>query len=302
MPDADNAAEFVMSERRCEHCDGEIWTAPKADGTARKKRFCSTTCGHVHRNVSGKTREQIKAEYKQRKTFTCQHCGEQYVNKRTRNDGEGEKFCGHACYVLNLRSNAKEQPAKFTKIYTCDCEICGSMFLSKTDRATCSSECLKERQRRSATASYYKKYRFANTHRECAHCGIAFCSLPGVGIRVCPPCSEQKAKADKRERRSRYNHTRRARLRGCAAEPFSIESVFTRDKWMCQICGGDTPQHLRGTMHDDAPELDHITPLASGGSHTYINTQCLCRTCNILKGASSNDEFKQWNQGVARGG
>jgi 5-methylcytosine-specific restriction endonuclease McrA len=39
-------------------------------------------------------------------------------------------------------------------------------------------------------------------------------------------------------------------------------------------------------MRDDAPELDHIVPLACGGAHTYQNTQCTCRECNGRKGAT----------------
>jgi len=33
----------------------------------------------------------------------------------------------------------------------------------------------------------------------------------------------------------------------------------------------------------DAPELDHIVPIAAGGSHTYSNVACACKKCNIKK-------------------
>jgi hypothetical protein len=46
-----------------------------------------------------------------------------------------------------------------------------------------------------------------------------------------------------------------------------------------------------GTTSDDAPEHDHIVPLARGGEHTYENSQTLCRVCNILKGDRDWFEF-----------
>lgn len=61
--------------------------------------------------------------------------------------------------------------------------------------------------------------------------------------------------------------------------------VFARDRWRCKLCGRKTPQTKRGTYEDDAPELDHIEPVSLGGMHTYLNTQCACRACNIRKGA-----------------
>lgn len=61
--------------------------------------------------------------------------------------------------------------------------------------------------------------------------------------------------------------------------------VFERDAWKCQLCGTRAPKRLRGTTDALAPELDHIIPLAAGGQHTYENTQCSHRSCNMAKGA-----------------
>lgn len=40
------------------------------------------------------------------------------------------------------------------------------------------------------------------------------------------------------------------------------------------------------TKHDKAV-LDHIVPISKGGPHTYSNTQCLCRDCNLKKSDKS---------------
>ncbi|MHB8123996.1 MAG: HNH endonuclease [Desulfuromonadaceae bacterium] len=59
--------------------------------------------------------------------------------------------------------------------------------------------------------------------------------------------------------------------------------VFERDRWKCQLCKRATPRKLRGTLDDRAPELDHIKPISKGGEHSYRNTQCACRACNLAK-------------------
>jgi 5-methylcytosine-specific restriction endonuclease McrA len=76
---------------------------------------------------------------------------------------------------------------------------------------------------------------------------------------------------------------RRARKRAVSYEAVDPIKVFNRDGWRCQLCGRKTLRQHKNTP--DSPELDHIVPLALGGEHTYINTQCLCRDCNGKKGA-----------------
>lgn len=44
----------------------------------------------------------------------------------------------------------------------------------------------------------------------------------------------------------------------------------------CPICGV--------SLEDKAPEVDHIVPLARGGSHTWDNVACACRKRNQSKG------------------
>jgi len=96
-----------------------------------------------------------------------------------------------------------------------------------------------------------------------------------------------------RETRSAAKARRRARTRGAHCESINPIDVFVRDGWTCRICGDKTPRSLRGTFDDKAPELDHIIPLAAGGTHTWDNVQCACRACNISKGSGAmNDQLR----------
>jgi len=82
------------------------------------------------------------------------------------------------------------------------------------------------------------------------------------------------------------------RIRRVWHETINPYVVFERDSWTCQHCGKVTPESLRGTLDDLAPELDHILPVAFNGAHSYFNTQCLCRKCNSIKGEHSEREPK----------
>lgn len=48
-----------------------------------------------------------------------------------------------------------------------------------------------------------------------------------------------------------------------------------------------------------SPHLDHIVPLAKGGSHTDDNVQLLCKSCNLSKGAKMHDEFIEYRKLLA---
>ncbi|AKR55715.1 hypothetical protein XM25_07875 [Devosia sp. H5989] len=84
-----------------------------------------------------------------------------------------------------------------------------------------------------------------------------------------------------------YRKVRKLRERVQEVEAVNPLLVFERDRWTCKLCGRKTPKRLRGTVKPDAPELDHIVPLALGGEHSYRNTQCACRQCNSAKGATA---------------
>ena len=57
------------------------------------------------------------------------------------------------------------------------------------------------------------------------------------------------------------------------------EYVFNRDNGKCQICGGKV--FMSGEWH-----VDHITPVARGGSNAPCNLQLACPACNLEKAAA----------------
>jgi 5-methylcytosine-specific restriction endonuclease McrA len=154
------------------------------------------------------------------------------------------------------------------------CIVCGCEFSSSQPRAVvCGSKC-----------SEIRAERLRSPHRlkpmQCRECNTIF--VPKYGNKRRTFCCQ--ACGDKHSRRI-SKAKRKAKQRGLSSEAVNPLLVFERDGWRCQLCWCSTPRRLRGKMVDRAPELDHIIPLAIGGEHSYRNTQCACRACNIAKGA-----------------
>jgi 5-methylcytosine-specific restriction endonuclease McrA len=74
-----------------------------------------------------------------------------------------------------------------------------------------------------------------------------------------------------------YEGRRRARTRQSRYEPIEPMRVFDRDGWVCHLC-------KEPVLRDDA-SLDHVLPLARGGSHTYDNVATAHVHCNIVRGS-----------------
>jgi 5-methylcytosine-specific restriction endonuclease McrA len=121
----------------------------------------------------------------------------------------------------------------------------------------------------------------------CKICGGSF--KPEYGTKKRSFCSddctrEARKRADKRSKKDTgTTHQQRAKHYGVPRGYFNLRKILERDNWKCYICGCDTPEELRGTCEDNAPEIDHVIPLSKGGGHTKDNVRCCCRRCNREK-------------------
>jgi 5-methylcytosine-specific restriction endonuclease McrA len=76
---------------------------------------------------------------------------------------------------------------------------------------------------------------------------------------------------------------RRARLRSAKVERYSRHGIFERDGWRCHICQRKT-RKAEVVPHPLAPTIDHLIPLARGGSDTPANVATAHFICNSIKG------------------
>lgn len=137
-----------------------------------------------------------------------------------------------------------------------------------------------------------QKRRRDRSVRNCGHCGLGF--APAYGEHRQKYCCAQCATKQAYKRSTGSTHRRRAKKHGGRFDGFDKREVFERDGWCCKLCGMSTPASKQGLRHHDSPELDHIVALAAGGDHSMENTQCLCRSCNGLKGTRSMAQLVDW--------
>lgn len=257
-------------ERACILC-GSSFVAVRPSS---KQQFCSMACGGRY---IGALQTAKKLE------LTCQQCGITYKPKQRRR----KTFCSRDCSYANRAERKQDLAQKEQLLHEQThrpraCLICNATFLPKTVRTLLCGQrqCRIEHCRRVSIKSSQRRDVRNRAARSCRECGISF--VPEYGNQKRTYCSERCA--------DRHIHrvskaTRRARMRSNVCQSIDPFQIFERDGWKCHLCGVGTPQRLRGTHADRAPELDHILPLAAGGDHTFDNVACACRKCNQAKGA-----------------
>jgi len=103
----------------------------------------------------------------------------------------------------------------------------------------------------------------------------------------------KKYKARNPEKVSQHRRNRRARkLKAQGRHTFDdVRSIFQYQGGLCANC-----KTKLSTEGHEKYHVDHIMPLALGGSNWPDNIQCLCPTCNMSKGAKHPDIWAKENQ------
>lgn len=236
------------------------------------QKHCSDECRRAARRARSRPRPK------------CQQCGK--LVDRKRRSGDPLKFCSRECSFAHWSLVGRGATPRFSRIYAKPCALCLRPFVSRTKRARCTAECDRRWGLIRALRSYVPV--------SCRECGITYCAMPGEYARS--TCSDECRDAVIRRGRAAVRRAAKARRRakvrsgerGQLVDPFR---VFAECKWRCALCGCKTPQAKRGTYDDDAPELDHIVPLADGGRHVRANLQLTCRSCNARKGATARGQL-----------
>ena len=250
----------------------------------RKRKYCDRFCRNTHRDrINGVLPVQEAFAIRREKTKErfgrqCQQCGADFIFKPGGGNIDGGKFCSRRCYAVSrIKRINGYKPGARCKIYVCDCKVCGRKFVFNVKRSWCSVLCLKEKAR--IRAYEHNAAKKDTAEKACLGCGEYF--VPEYGSKRRGYCSKGCCmKTNRRVNR----HKKRALMKTAIIESVNPLTVFVRDGWRCRICGKKLKAHNRGTIKQNAPELDHIIPLSIGGEHSYKNTQCACRRCNSIKG------------------
>jgi len=276
----------VVPPKKCENC-GKEYTTTRSNYS--RARYCSDECS-----------SQSRA-----KTFQCVVCGNEFKQKRNTRG----KYCGLSCYrkdqsrlqrEKNTHKALKKNP--WSPVEWRGCYVCGKELGPRPGQSSFCQSC-KDALGSAANSADGKGYsreflRDRISGRTCRVCGELFTPYNDSSTVCSSKCGRQtpeykaarkeykQTEAFKRQKRIENRKRRARKYNNGPLDSIDPIDVFDRDGWRCRICGVYTPKSLRGTTEDRAPELDHIVPLAAGGTHTLDNVQCSCRACNSEKGAT----------------
>lgn len=249
--------------QQCEVCGGDFVSRR---GTAK---YCSPPCLLVKR--AGRAVD----------LFTCVACHQTWERKPTK--GRVPRLCP------NCRASKRNDPSRLARM----CKNCGQGG-ARTDY--CSRACVAESKRtkwptcpvpRSHPSRIPWPERGPSTRVFITDCGV--CSATFVSPYTTSTCSDACRAAKYRAEKNDHRHRRRAREHGAFVAPVNRRHVIERDRGRCHLCGARVRLGLKAP-HPLAPTLDHVIPLAAGGTHEPANVRLAHFLCNSRKGDRGGNE------------
>ena len=116
----------------------------------------------------------------------------------------------------------------------------------------------------------------------CKNCGKEYC-IEVTGYNSVQYCSE---KCMKRWAMRVKNDRRLRKMKAREHDTdITLEKLFGRDGGVCYLCGKqcDWSDMTDGNAEDSYPSIDHVVPIAKGGTHTWENIRLAHRRCNWEK-------------------
>lgn len=211
--------------------------------------------------------------------FACD-CGEEKVTTRTAVAYDGIKSCG--C-LRSERSRERVPKMAAARLFKKPCAACSAEYLGQRRTVLCKQCRVIDRCQKISAAA--REAREAVGVIACAACQREFAPRNARARYCCADCKNRVEWAKR-------NALRKGLTYIDGVNPVDPYVLLSRDKWRCQECGIKTPRRLRGSHDPRAPEVDHIIPLSKGGEHSYRNTQCLCRACNLKKSATPRGQLR----------
>jgi predicted nucleic acid-binding Zn ribbon protein len=245
--------------------------------TGRQQRHCSPLCAskafNAKRVADGRLKEQRQNQRESRKAWSesakekrdCANCGETWLVSRY----SDSQTCSEAC--------GSERRLGYCKLPLDHPVTIGITAKRRAAHIANAQARAKERAKEREAISY--KNRRVWVMGQCKRCGESF-----TAEWMCSPIlSLQPQFCSERCCNSQMKDNRRAAKRKAFVAPVYRIRIFERDGWTCQLCN-EPVDRLAKVPDSLAPTLDHILPLAKGGTHEPSNTQCAHFICNSIKG------------------
>lgn len=252
-----------LADIPCAQCTQNFTPKKRSNGLISKT--CSKVCAQWFR--CGKNPGQKPPA---NESTTCPQCSTVFTTSHDR-----KKFCSTSCAY-----QARTAP-KFSNVRFPYCLECSTAFRAhRSDETRCSDECKRVHALRTGRRDYLLYYAPIEPHDSiCIDCAAVFTQKHGA-TRRCGSCTRLQFNARHRD----YEHRRRANMQSNGpVDRINSLKVYARDNWQCHLCGQAVPADAH-YLDPHAPTLDHVIPLARGGTHTLANVKLAHRACNTLKG------------------
>lgn len=237
------------------------------DGCVKPRRARGLCSSHYNRMIlAPEKRHPVKL-------LTCSQCGSSHERTYNRHS---TNFCSFSC-----RSEYRRQCGEWERRPT-RCTVPPDHPVALLIAADQEAIRAAAREANQARAEAWPSCRVFI--RDCTVCAQTFTTPYTVHT-----CSDLCAAAKKRADRNEADHRRRARKRDAFVAPVYRFKVYERDGWRCHLCGKPTSREEQ-VPHPLAPTLDHVIPLAAGGTHEPSNVKTAHFLCNARKGARGSGE------------
>lgn len=237
----------------------------------KQKAFCGLECRFNHLRIPEKQ---------------CKCCGQFFKPKASKS-----VYCTNECANrhkadLYRRPDSKMQQNKTTvngcrkgeccRLDYLPCKGCKEKKPTLQKRQFCSKKCqCHYHYMKSCERGVRKRFKGVTI---CQWCGSRrFNSVHANKMFCSAKCSSKHAKAQRRHRKKALNSER----------GINWKKAVKRFGWGCACCKIECVRPQGFNLPNEAT-LDHIHPIARGGSHTWDNVQVLCRSCNTRKSDSKS--------------
>jgi hypothetical protein len=182
-------------------------------------------------------------------------------------------------WLWDLRGPSSCHPDRPAKVKDGRCEAC---YLRDKYHADL------EGSRRIAREKGRRRFNQAEqpSERRCVACGCRYTPKKShpqnlYCSKVCrdrSPAARQRNRDRARRRRDRSKNKRQV------SQPYRDADIFDRDDWACALCSEPIDPETKWP-HPRSPSIDHVVPIALGGSDDAWNVQASHLGCNSRKGA-----------------
>ena len=187
---------------------------------------------------------------------------------------EKQKLIINLIKIINNQTDRIEREKQLHKV----CQRCGSKYTAKATNNVHCDKCLGEFKVEQANKAE------SLIGRICKECGNKF-DATNIRGHYCSDECKRKAINRMKEVDRRY----KLKENGKVDYNISLKKLYKRDKSICHICGEqcNPKDYIKNNnvfiAGNSYPSIDHVIPVAKGGTHTWDNVKLAHRHCNSVK-------------------